>query len=152
VSALAIEAEKVVPCSERNSVVMTIKETVKSLSGIRLAGGMFKSLCTVIMVTVVSLASLAALSRDKWVIAGAIVLLIFASWSLLWQMIRFAQRHPHAAILDGALYLERERLFYASKGNPELPMDVSVVADQQPQTALPAIDDEAGESDESDTH
>jgi hypothetical protein len=95
----------------------SVGKILKSVSGVKMRSGMFGNVCTVIIVLIITLGILAALTKDRWIIGGTIVLIVIACTYLLSKMIRFAEKNPSAAVLESLHYYKREELILqASKG------------------------------------
>jgi hypothetical protein len=44
---------------------------------------------------------------------------------LLWRLVNFADRNPHAALFEGAQFLAHEKLVLGTKAHPILPAESS---------------------------
>jgi hypothetical protein len=59
---------------------------------------------------------------------------------LLWRLISFAERHPQAALFEGAEFLAHEQMIMGMKSTPVLPEPTSV--SQPPTKAIIKVDGE----------
>jgi hypothetical protein len=118
-------------------VLKTLQTAVEKVSRIKLRGGMFGNVCTVIIVLVLVIGVVAVAARNEYVSGGAILLAVTLCWNLLSRMIKFAEKNPAAAILDGAHYIERERIMIASKGNPAVMVDVTSLTQETSRDLAP---------------
>jgi len=121
---------------------------LKGVSAVKFAGGMFASLCTVIVVLIVALGILAALSRNTWVIAGTIGLTLCSATYLMSRMIRFAETNPAAAVLASSQYLKHAEIVMQASKTGKLLASVTIeeppAIEHEGQNALPTPE-ETGE-------
>lgn len=99
---------------------MTLDRVIERASKIRLSGGIVGRVCTVLIVACVSLAAIGVLTRNQWIMGGAIVAILVLALPLLWRIITFAEKNPGVAILDGAQFLKHEQLRLASKDRSDI--------------------------------
>jgi len=67
--------------------------------------------------------------RDVWISGVAIVLVLVFAFIMLWRVISFADRHPEAALLEGAEFLVHQQMMLGTKKQPQLldgPKEVEV--------------------------
>src|SRR5262245_22021579 len=98
-----------------------LEKALQSVSKIKLSGGVVGRVCHVIMVVSVCFAVLGAWSRNPWITGGGIVALFAFAFPLLWKAIRFAEKNPYAAMLDGSQLLVHQQMMLGTKAQPTLP-------------------------------
>lgn len=95
---------------------------IKSVSKVKLGGGIFGKTCTVIMVIAVTFGFISWVSGNIWVCVASIGLTFIMAFVLLWRLINFANKNPQAVILEGAEFLVHQQIELASKGIPSIPI------------------------------
>lgn len=101
--------------------MIDIGKLVKNVSQIKLKGGVFEKASIVIIVVSVCISVISVSSGDIWVNCGAIALIFIFSFSMLWRLINFANKNPHAALLEGAEFLVHQQIQLAAKGVGKFP-------------------------------
>lgn len=122
-----------------------IDTVMKSVSKIRLKGGVVGKVCTVLVVLCIVVAFMAWVAKNPWIVGGAILLLIIICFVMLWRVIQFANKNPAAALMEGAEFLLHQQLILGSKHTPAIPVDprdfselpTSEVSQQQAQLTKP---------------
>jgi hypothetical protein len=88
---------------------------------IRLRGGVVGKTAYIVIFAILSLAVIALSVRDVW-ISGMCAAMVFILVLVIGvSMLRFAERNPQAAILEGAEFLLHQQMTIGMKGNPEIP-------------------------------
>lgn len=95
---------------------------IKSVSKVKLGGGIFGKTCTVIMVITITFGFISWITGNLWVCVGAMVLIFIMAFVLLWRLINYANKNPQAVILEGAEFLVHQQIELASKGVPSIPI------------------------------
>jgi len=97
-----------------------VGKTIDSLSKVTLRGGAIGKVVVMVAITVLSLAAISLTIGNDW-IAGSIAIMVFLLVLVIaWRLINFADRHPQAAILEGAEFLAHEQIANASKYMPAI--------------------------------
>ncbi len=76
-----------------------ISKISEGVSKIKFPGGVVGKVSTVLVVVCLTVGGLGALSRNQWVLVGAIAAIIGIAFPVLWRLITFANNNPQAAIL-----------------------------------------------------
>jgi hypothetical protein len=95
-------------------------------------------ICLVLMVVAVSVAGIAAATREVWVSVLALVLLFGLLFLMLPRLLKFADKHPQAALMEGAEFLQHEQLRMAMKATPMLPESEPTLPQSKPITVIGA--------------
>jgi hypothetical protein len=66
-------------------------------------------------------AAIAWAAHSVWVCVLALALLFGTGFPLLWRLVSFAERHPQAALFEGAEFLAHEQMQMGMKATPILP-------------------------------
>jgi hypothetical protein len=125
-----------------------LDKILERVSRVKLTGGLVGRVCTVALVYSVVIGVLGALSRNEWVMGGAVVAILVIVFPMLWRVINFAEKNPQVAILDGAQFLKHEQLVLASKGVPEITVIPEAQIQEQPALPSPAQVASANKPDE----
>ena len=99
---------------------------IKSVTKVKLNGGIFGKTCTVLMVIAVTFFGIVWIANNIWVCVLAISLVSIMAFILLWRLINFANKNPQAVILEGAEFLIHQQIELAAKGIPSLPIPVNM--------------------------
>jgi len=116
-----------------------LQTMLRKAQKIKLPGGVVGKICWVVVVFCLSVTALAALTRNEWIIGGAVVSMFVLAFSMLWRVINFADKNPQAAILEGAEFLIHEQIVLGSKYNPTIRVGNELPVPAHP-VALPAPD------------
>jgi hypothetical protein len=111
-----------------------------SVSNIKLRGGVVGKVCTVLIVVAPAIAAIAWAVREVWVSVLGLVLLSGMCFALLWRLIGFAERHPQAALLEGAEFLAHEQMQLGMKSSPVLPDSAALPSQPAPRPLIPPDD------------
>jgi hypothetical protein len=110
----------------------------KSVSNVKLRGGVVGKVCTVLIVASLSMAIIAWAVHVVWVSILALVFVFVLCFPLLWRLISFAEKNPQAALFEGAEFLAHEQMHLGMKSTPVLPPSPSLTP---PGAAQPAAED-----------
>ena len=134
---------------------------VQNLSKVKLKGGVVGKVTLTVMIVSLCLAVIAWSVQNIWISGAALALVFILAFAMLWRLINFADRHPQAAIMEGAEFLVHEQLRLGSKAQPIIvvdPMDriqpeptegasanpqIAAQPDQPPQAAISQKDGES---------
>lgn len=119
---------------------MSFDKAIENLKSVRLKGGIFGKTTLLLIVLVVSVSGVALKSSLWWLTLALMLPLIGVVVYALKRSFDFASSNPHAAIMDGAEFLQHERIVHSAK-------DVGIFIGESPTTEtpmlqLPAIDPE----------
>jgi hypothetical protein len=102
-----------------------IDSALQNISKVRLPGGVVGKVTVAVIIASLCMALIAWSVQNVWLSGGALVAVFVLAFTMLWRVINFADRHPQAALLEGAEFLVHEQLLQASKGHPSLTFDVT---------------------------
>jgi hypothetical protein len=85
-----------------------------SVSNVKLRGGVVGKVCTVLLVLAAATAAISWAARSVWVSILALILLFGLCAVVLWRLLSFADRHPQAALFEGAEFLAHEQMQLAA--------------------------------------
>jgi hypothetical protein len=126
-------------------------KAIEGLSKVTLKGGLVGKATFAIMVVSLTLAAIAWAANNVWISAAALVMVFTIAFVMLWRLVNFADRHPQAALLEGAEFLVHEQIVHASKSLPVIPAEV--VNQIESEVAEPlAIEGESAETESSAEH
>jgi hypothetical protein len=111
---------------------LDLKQLFKTVSEIKLQGGIFAKASTVLIVTCVCLTSIAISSSDPYIKYGSIAIIFVLTLIVLLKLIDFANKNPQAAILEGAQFLLHEQIQLAAKGLPNISDSNSNIIEDTP--------------------
>jgi hypothetical protein len=110
--------------------------TWRSLSKMRLTGGVVGKVAMALIFGVVGVTTIVAFTRTEWVALGGIAIICLLVLIVVRWIINFADRHPEAALLEGAEFMKLQ----GSKDNPKIvpkefiedhPLELGSVEDQK---------------------
>lgn len=111
---------------------MSIDRAIENLKSIRLRGGIFGK-TTLLLIVLTFCVSAVALKSSIW---GVVLALMFSLMGIVLYALKrsfdFATSNPHAAIMDGAEFLQHERIVHATK-------DQGLLLGDSPTTETPAL-------------
>jgi len=110
----------------------SIEKIMNKASQVKLSGGLVGRVCTVLFVACICIGAIGVLSRNDWIMGGAVIAILLLAFPMLWRIISFAERHPGVALLDGAQLLKHEQLRLASKQEPEILVVQSSLTEGKP--------------------
>lgn len=93
-------------------------KAIEGLSKVTLKGGVVGKVTLSVIVVALSCALIAWSVRNVWLSAAALAVVCLISFTMLWRLISFADRHPQAALLEGAEFLVHQQIVHASKTTP----------------------------------
>ena len=95
---------------------------IAGLSKVTLRGGVVGKVTIAVVFTSIAMTTIAWSVANVW-LSGAALLMVFSlTFVMLWRLINFADRHPQAALLEGAEFLVHEQIVHASKSVPRIPL------------------------------
>lgn len=97
-----------------------LSQMIGSVSKVKLPGGVVGKVCTVLIFIAIAMAAMAWAAHMVWVSILGIVLLFILAFFILRRLIAFAEKHPHAALFEGAEFLAHEQMQIAMKSGPVL--------------------------------
>jgi hypothetical protein len=110
---------------------MDFEKALENIKTIKLTGGIFGKTSLVLIVLTICAAAV-SLKVDVWWVPLALMLpLIGITFYILKRCLDFAEKNPHAAIMDGAELLVHERIIHGRKGQDMLP-DLPLTVDHEP--------------------
>lgn len=122
---------------------MDIASILERVGSIKLKGGVFGKMTLTIMFVSLVLAMLAVATGNVFVqCAMGLIIAGFASY-FLHRLMTFTENNPHAAIMDGAEFLMRERIIHETKHGGLLTEDPPTIHHEQPLIEAPDTPDVA---------
>ena len=109
---------------------MSIDKAIENLKSVRLKGGIFGKTTLLLIVLAVCTSAVALRSNLWWLTLALMLPLIGVVVYALKRSFDFACSNPHAAIMDGAEFLQHERIVYAVK-------DIGILIGDAPTTEVP---------------
>ena len=110
---------------------MDFDKALENLKTIKLTGGIFGKTSLVLIVLAICAAAV-SIKVDVWWVPLALMLpLMGIVFYTLKRCLDFAERNPHAAIMDGAELLVHERIIHGRKGQDVVP-DQPLTLDHEP--------------------
>ena len=94
----------------------------EGLSKVNLKGGIVSKVVIGAICAIFALATVAVAASNVWISAAAIGMIFTLALVMFWRVINFADRHPQAALLEGAEFLAHEQIVHAAKSMPDLPL------------------------------
>jgi hypothetical protein len=117
---------------------LDITEALERLKSIHFRGGIFGKTTTLLVVLCVCVSAVCIAARVWWMALVLILPLMAMVFYTLRRCFNFAEKHPEAAIMEGAELLVHERLLFAQKYQTENPLLQATVVDHPPPALLPA--------------
>lgn len=105
---------------------------IDGLSKVTLRGGVVGKVTFSVVLVSMAIAAVAWVVPNIWISAVSLAMIFTLTFVMLWRLINFADRHPQAALLEGAEFLVHEQIVHATKTLPSLP--ASQVEQVQPET------------------
>jgi hypothetical protein len=90
----------------------------QNASKINLKGGLASKICYVLIFSVIALATITILCKDRWIIIFSNTLIFFTVYTIIWKLINLAKNNPQAALMEGAEMLIHEQMMIAAKNTP----------------------------------
>jgi hypothetical protein len=97
--------------------------TMRGISKVNLRGGVVGKVALTVMIVCLSIALVAWSVHNIWISASALLAISVIAFTMLWRLISFADRHPQAALLEGAEFLVHEQIVQGTKKDPQLIID-----------------------------
>ncbi len=94
---------------------------IDGLSRVILRGGVVGKVTFAVTLVSFIMALIAWTVSNIWLSAATIFLVFIFAISMFWRLINFADRHPQAALLEGAEFLIHEQIVHTSKSMPTIP-------------------------------
>jgi len=98
-----------------------IDNAINGLSKVTLRGGVVGKVTFTVSFASLAIAAIAWSVPNIWISAGALCMVFVLAFAMLWRLINFADRHPQAALLEGAEFLVHEQIMHSTKSLPSLP-------------------------------
>ena len=98
-----------------------INHLFEGISKIKLRGGVVGKVAIVLICASFAMAAIAWTVSMVWVSVLALVFVFTLCLVMLWRLVDFANRNPHAALLEGAELLVHEQMRLGMKSSPVLP-------------------------------
>lgn len=95
---------------------------IDGLSKVTLRGGVVGKVTFAVSLVSVSMAAIAWTVNNVWLSSVALLMVFVLAFVMLWRLISFADRHPQAALLEGAEFLVHQQIVHAAKTMPVLPL------------------------------
>jgi hypothetical protein len=108
-----------------------LHKAIDGLSRVTLKGGVVGKVTLTVISVSLALAAISWSVSNVWISAMALLSVFVLAFAMLWRLITFADKHPHAALLEGAELLVYEQIVHATKNLPKLPP--SEIAPVQPE-------------------
>ncbi|TXT19439.1 MAG: hypothetical protein FD138_4336 [Planctomycetota bacterium] len=102
-----------------------IESALQGLSKVRLPGGVVGKVTLAVIAVSFAMAAIAWSFQSVWLSAATLGCVFLLAFTMLWRLINFADRHPQAALLEGAEFLVHEQIVLGTKSNPILQIDPS---------------------------
>jgi hypothetical protein len=100
-----------------------IDSALQNISKVNLRGGVVGKVTIAVIASCLCMALVAWSAQNIWLSAAALAGIFALAFPMLWRLISFADRHPQAALLEGAEFLVHEQLLQATKGHPALTIE-----------------------------
>ncbi len=94
------------------------EKAIDGLSKVKLKGGVVGKVTLAVIVVSLAIALTAWSVHNVWITGAALGAIFVIAFTMLWRLISFADRHPQAALLEGAEFLVHEQIVHASKSHP----------------------------------
>lgn len=95
-----------------------IDSAINGVSKVTLRGGVVGKVTFAVVIVSLALAAIAWSIANIWLSAAALCMVFTLALVMLWRVINFADRHPQAALLEGAEFLAHEQIVHAAKSLP----------------------------------
>lgn len=105
---------------------------LQGLAKVTLKGGVVGKVTFSVVAVSLALASIAWSVQNIWLSVGALSAVFILAFAMLWRLINFADRHPQAALLEGAEFLVHEQIVHASKSIPHIPVGATIQTQPEP--------------------
>ena len=91
---------------------------MQGISKVNLRGGVVGKVAVTVIAVCLAISIVAWSVHNIWISASALIAISVISFTMLWRLISFADRHPQAALLEGAEFLVHEQLVQGTKNDP----------------------------------
>lgn len=113
-------------------------KALENLKSVRLTGGLFAKIVPVLIVLCISITWVCLKNGTWWLPISLFLPVLLLFYYVFKRLFDFADANPHAAIMDGAELLSRERLLHGQKGEENLiPTQITM---DHPLPLLPSLD------------
>lgn len=99
------------------------EKAIDGISKVTLRGGVVGKVTFAVVLVSLALAAISWSVPNIWLAGAALVMVFVLAMTAIWRLINFADRHPQAALLEGAEFLVHEQIVHASKNNPIIQVD-----------------------------
>lgn len=99
-----------------------LDRAINGISKVTLRGGVVGKVTFAVVLVSLALMLIAWSMHNIWLSASVVGLIFILTFTMLWRVINFADRHPQAALLEGAEFLVHEQIVHASKSHPSIPI------------------------------
>jgi hypothetical protein len=100
---------------------VSIDKALENLKSVRLKGGIFGKTTMLLSVLVVGVSAVCLKGGAMWLAPTLMLPLMGIVFYALKRSFDFATANPQAAIMDGAEFLQHEKIIHAAKGHESLP-------------------------------
>jgi hypothetical protein len=101
-----------------------IEGAIDGVAKVTLKGGVVGKVTFTVVSVSFALAAITWTVQNIWLSFAALVTIFTLTFVTLWRLINFADRHPQAALLEGAEFLVHEQILHATKTIPVLPLNM----------------------------
>lgn len=105
------------------NLLQDFSSAMQGVSKVNLRGGVVGKVAITLIAACLSIAIVAWSFHNIWISAFALAAIFILSFTMLWRLISFADRHPQAALLEGAEFLVHEQIVQGAKYRPEIRVD-----------------------------
>jgi uncharacterized membrane protein YkgB len=102
-----------------------LNKIIESVSRTHLKGGLFSNACRVVIAAIICIAAIVSINTS-WLGCIAVVLIFLLVLIALWWLIAFADRHPQAAVMEGAEFLNYEQIQLTAKNSIMQPLSATI--------------------------
>lgn len=118
---------------------MNFEKALESIKAIKLKGGIFDKTTTLLIVLCLCVATVCVAASMWQVTLGLMLPLMAIIFYAFKRCIDFAEKNPHAAIMDGAEFLIHEKILHGQKGNDEIPVVEATIDHEVPKMEQDSI-------------
>jgi len=92
-----------------------LDNTINGLTKVTLRGGVVGKITFTVSLVCVVMLGLTYPFHNIWLSGAALAMIFIMAMVMLWRVINFADRHPEAALLEGAEFLVHQRMLHEAK-------------------------------------
>lgn len=115
-----------------------MKDFWNGISQMKLNGGMSGKVTAMVLGVSFLITSMAIVTRNDWIIGGAIAGILMFAFISCNRLINFANKNPEAAILEGGEFVRHQELLLASKDGGTIRASAMPYVEATPATLTPA--------------